>query len=177
MKHTINGKRATSNDELMRYLESIINEGDSILDLGCGPKLYSDPFKEKCKKIITIDAWASVNPDIVADLETADVSSLVNNEKFDYVLMIDFIEHLDKSAGLHLIETAKKLANKKIILLTPLEEIWDDNHKNVNDPSLWCFGNTFDIHKSLWTTEDFVGWESLNLRGLHHYFVGTFSND
>ena len=88
MKHTINGKRATSNDELMRYLQSVINEGDSILDLGCGPKLYSDPFKEKCSKVVTVDAWASVNPDIVADLETADVSALVNNEKFDYVLML-----------------------------------------------------------------------------------------
>ena len=177
MKHIIDGKRASSNDQLMKYLHSIIEDGSSLLDLGCGPKLYSDPFKDKCKKIVTIDAWESVNPDFVADLETVDLHSLLGGEKFDYVLMIDFIEHLDKDAGLRLIESVKALTNKKIVLLTPLEEIWDDNHKNVNDPKLWCYGNTFDIHKSLWHRVDFADWETLNLPGLHQYFVGVFSND
>ena len=177
MKHIIDGKRASSNDQLMKYLHSIIEDGSSLLDLGCGPKLYSDPFKDKCKKIVTIDAWESVNPDFVADLETVDLHSLLGGEKFDYVLMIDFIEHLDKDAGLRLIESVKALTNKKIVLLTPLEEIWDDNHKNVNDPRLWCYGNTFDIHKSLWHRADFADWEHLNLKGLNQYFVGTFSND
>ena len=177
MKHVINGKRASSNDQLMNYLHSTIEEGSTLLDLGCGPKLYSDPFLTKCKKIITVDAWESVNPDFVADLETVDLESLLKDEKFDYVLMIDFIEHLDKTSGLKLIESVKKITNKKIILLTPLEEIWDDNHKNVNDPRLWCYGNTFDIHKSLWHKEDFADWEHLNLPGLQQYFVGTFSND
>ena len=176
MKHIINGKRASSNDQLMNYLHSIIEEGSTLLDLGCGPKLYSDPFQPRCKKIVTVDAWESVNPDFVADLETVDLESLLMGEKFDYVLMIDFIEHLDKNAGLRLIESVKKITNKKIILLTPLEEIWDDNHKNVNDPALWCYGNNFDIHKSLWSNKDFEGWENLNLKGLHQYFVGSYTN-
>ena len=54
MKHIIDGKRASSNDQLMKYLHSMIENGSSLLDLGCGPKLYSDPFKDKCKRIITI---------------------------------------------------------------------------------------------------------------------------
>lgn len=177
MKHLINGKKASSNDQLMKYLYSLLKKGDSLLDLGCGPKLYSDPFKNICKKVLTIDAWESVNPDIVADLETIDLVSLLGNEKYDYVLMIDFIEHLDKVAGLKLIESVKSITNKKIILLTPLEEIWDDNHKNVNDPALWCYGNTFNMHKSKWDRNDFKDWEDLSLSGLHNYFVGTFSND
>ncbi len=177
MKHNINGKRASSNDELMRYLDSVVKEGDSILDLGCGPKLYSDPFKDRCSKIITIDAWESVNPDFVADLETVDLNTLLGGEKFDYVLMIDFIEHLDKDAGIRLLDSVKTLTTKKIVLLTPLEEIWDDNHKNVNDPRLWCYGNTFDIHKSLWHKEDFTDWTPLDLPSLCHYFVGVFPND
>lgn len=176
MKHVINGKRASSNDQLMKYLSSIIKTGDTLLDLGCGPKLYSDPFKGICKKILTVDAWESVNPDIVADLETANLLSLLDNQKFDCVLMIDFIEHLSKDAGIRLIEDVKKITVKNIILLTPLEEIWDDNHKNVNDPSLWCYGNTYDMHKSLWTRDDFADWVDLRLPGLDNYFVGTYSN-
>jgi 2-polyprenyl-3-methyl-5-hydroxy-6-metoxy-1,4-benzoquinol methylase len=179
VKHIINGKKASSNDEVMEFLSSLIKEGDTLLDLGCGPKLYSTPFNDRCKKILTVDAWESVNPDIVADLEKEDLISVVNNEKFDYILMLDFIEHIEKSAGIRLIEAAKKITNKKIILLTPLEEIWDSNHKNVNDPSLWCYGNSFDLHKSVWAKNDFVdlGWNSVNLTGLEKYFIGTFSND
>ena len=176
MKHIINGKRASSNDQLINYLHGIIEEGSTLLDLGCGPKLYSSPFINKCSKILTIDAWPDVNPDIVANLETDNILEVVKNEQFDYVLMIDFIEHLDKAAGLQLIDNVKKITKKKIILLTPLEEIWDDNHKNVNDPSLWCYGNNFDMHKSLWNRQDFADWEHLNLKGLNQYFVGAFSN-
>jgi cyclopropane fatty-acyl-phospholipid synthase-like methyltransferase len=175
MKHNINGKLAYSNNELLEYLKVTIEPGSSLLDLGCGPKLYSDPFKNICKKITTIDAWESVEPDIVADLETVDLISVLKGENFDYVLMIDFIEHLNKQAGLQLIENVKTITNKKIILLTPLEEIWDDNHKNVNDPSLWCYGNKFDLHKSLWHITDFSDWEQLNLKKLNNYFVGTFT--
>ena len=47
MKHNINGKRASSNDEIMKFLSSLIKDGDTLLDLGCGPKLYSTPFKDK----------------------------------------------------------------------------------------------------------------------------------
>jgi len=176
MKHIIDGKRASSNDQLMKYLISTIKPGNTLLDLGCGPKLYSNPFKEVCEKVLTIDAWESINPDIVADLETADLLLLLNNQKFDYVLMIDFIEHLSKEAGMRLIENVKKITLKNIILLTPLEEIWDDNHKNVNDPSLWCYGNIYDMHKSLWTKDDFANWVDLQLPGLDNYFVGTYSN-
>jgi len=174
MKHIINGKRAISNDRLMSYLMSTIQDNSSILDLGCGPKLYSSPFVDRASRVVTVDAWESVNPDIVADLENQSVVDVVNREKFDYVLMIDFIEHLDKAAGFRLIEDVKQITNKKIILLTPLEEIWDDNHKNVNDPSLWCFGNEFDLHKSLWHRSDFVDWQELDLQGLEKYFVGTY---
>jgi hypothetical protein len=175
MKHDINGKLAYSNNELLEYLKVTIEPGSSLLDLGCGPKLYSNPFKDICEKITTIDAWESVDPDIVADLETDDLISVLNGEKFDYVLMIDFIEHLNKQAGLRLIENVKTITNKKIILLTPLEEIWDDNHKNVNDPALWCYGNKFDLHKSMWDASDFVSWKPLNLKKLNNYFVGIFT--
>lgn len=175
MKHNINGLRASSNDYLLDYMFSIVDNDSSLLDLGCGPKLYSDPFKEKCNKILTIDAWDSVNPDIVADLEKQEIFDLVNGQMFDYIWMIDFIEHLDKDVGLKLIEDCKKIVNKKILLLTPLEEIWTDNQKNVDDPLLWCYGNSYDLHKSVWDKSDFSDWIEVKLPKMNNYFVGYFS--
>jgi hypothetical protein len=173
MKHTIKGKRASSNDALVAYLKEQVETGSSLLDVGCGPKLYSTPLLNQCLRVLTIDAWAWVEPDIVADLEQTLVSELTT-EKFDYIIMLDFIEHLDKAAGIRLIEDCKKIVNKRIFLLTPMEEIWTENHEHVDDPRLWCYGNEYDLHKSLWTREDFAEWTTITLPKFDNYFLGYF---
>jgi predicted TPR repeat methyltransferase len=58
MKHKIKGKRAFSNDQLVEYLKTTVVPGSTVLDLGCGPKLYSDPLRAQCSRILTVDAWA-----------------------------------------------------------------------------------------------------------------------
>lgn len=175
MKHIINGKSAYSSDSLLQYLLNEIQPGSSILDLGCGPKLYSSPFKARGDVVLSVDAWSEVEPDVIADLEKQDILEVIDKQ-YDYVLMLDFIEHLDKSAGIDLIKKCKTVATKKVILLTPLEQIWDDNSKNVNNEVLWCFGNVFDLHKSLWTLEDFSGWTRIDLAELNDYFVGYYTS-
>ena len=169
------GKKAISNKNLKNYLVDAIQPNTTLLDIGCGPKLYSSPFVGICSKILTIDAWDHVDPDILADLEKSNIEELVNNEKFDYILMLDFIEHLSKSAGKKLIEDCKKICNKKIFLLTPLEEIWTDNHENVENEDYWCFGNSYDLHKSIWCPEDFHEWEQIIIPGFENYYVGSYS--
>ena len=173
--HMFKGKKAKPNYNLRNYLIDIIQPHTTLLDIGCGPKLYSSPFTNICSKILTIDAWEYVDPDIVADLEKSNIEELVNNEKFDYILMIDFIEHLSKPAGQKLIEDCKKMCNKKIFLLTPLAEIWTDNHENVEDENAWCFGNSYDLHKSLWEPSDFNGWEKITIPNFEKYYVGSYS--
>jgi hypothetical protein len=174
MKHKIKGKRASSNDALVAYLKENVESSSSLLDIGCGPKLYSTPLLDQCSRVLTVDAWDWVEPDIVADLEQFVVSEIIE-ERFDYILMLDFIEHLDKAAGLRLIEDCKKIVDKKIFLLTPMEEIWTENHKHVEDPSLWCHGNEYDLHKSLWTREDFAGWTPITLPKFENYYVGCYT--
>ncbi len=173
MKHVIKGKRAFSNDLLVGYLMGAIQPNSTVLDLGCGPKMYSDPLKSQCSSVITVDGWPWVEPDIVANLETTPLLEIVA-DKFDYILMLDFIEHMDKQAGLRLIEDCKQQVNHKIFLLTPLESIWTNNHENVNNPELWCHGNKLDVHKSLWSPDDFQGWTRIHLRGFDDYYVGYY---
>jgi len=171
MEHLIKNKKAYSNDALIRYLLENIGIEDSVLDLGCGPKLYSTPLAEQGSKVLTIDAWAWTDPDIVADLENVDITTLVD-KNYDFILMIDFIEHLDKDKGIELIEKCKSITNKKMILLTPLEEIWTENIENVTNETLWCYENTYDLHKSSWKISDFSEWTPIRIKGLKKYFVG-----
>lgn len=173
MKHVVKGKRASSNDLLVGYLMGSVQHNSTVLDLGCGPKMYSDPLKPQCSRVVTVDGWDWVEPDIVANLETTPLSEIVA-DKFDYILMLDFIEHVDKQAGLRLIEDCKQQVNHKIFLLTPLESIWTSNHEHVNNPDLWCHGNELDVHKSLWSPEDFEGWTRIYLRGFDDYYVGFY---
>jgi hypothetical protein len=173
MKHKIKGKRAWSDDNLVAYLQNEVASESTLLDLGCGPKLYSNPLREQCSRVLTVDAWDWVEPDIVANLETTPVKD-ITADRWDYVLMLDFIEHLDKQAGLSLIEQVKQITNKRIFLLTPMAAIWTENHENVDNPELWCHGNTYDIHKSLWTPEDFTGFTRVFITGFDDYYVGYY---
>jgi hypothetical protein len=174
MKHSIKGKRAFSNDLLVGYLMGAVEHGSTVLDLGCGPKLYSDPLKPQCSRVVTVDGWAWVEPDIVANLETTPLPDIVA-DRFDYILMLDFIEHLDKQQGLRLINECKQQVNKKIFLLTPLEAIWTENHENVDNPELWCHGNDLDRHKSMWAPEDFAEFVRIRPRYFDDYFVGFYA--
>lgn len=173
MKFKIKGRRASRNDQLMDWIYAVVKPGASVLDIGCGPKAYSTPLLSRASRVLTIDAWSWVEPDIVADLETTAIHA-ITQDRWDYVLMIDFIEHLDKTAGIRLLEDCKTITNKRIILLTPLPEIWTDNHEHVDDPRLWCHGNTYDLHKSSWSLTDFESWTRVELPSLKNYFFGYY---
>jgi cyclopropane fatty-acyl-phospholipid synthase-like methyltransferase len=173
MKFKIKGKRASRNDFLSQFINENVATGSTVLDIGCGPKAYSSPLLEQQCCVLTIDAWDWVEPDIVANVETTPIAE-ITNERWDYILMIDFIEHLDKDAGVRLLEDCKKIVNKKIFLLTPLPEIWTDNTHNIENKRIWSHGNQFDIHKSSWTHSDFEGWTEVKLPSLEKYYVGYY---
>jgi hypothetical protein len=173
MKFKIKGKRASRNDLLSQFINESVVPGSTVLDVGCGPKAYSSPLLEQQCRVLTIDAWDWVEPDIVANVETTPIVE-ITNERWDYILMIDFIEHLDKDAGVRLLEDCKKIVNKKIFLLTPLPEIWTDNTHNIENERIWSYGNQFDIHKSSWTHNDFANWVEVKIPSLEKYYVGYY---
>ena len=140
-------------DFVDHFIYHNIKPGESILDIGCGDKLRTKMLVSN--KITSVDAWEKVKPDVLLDLEKESLPFAENS--YDVVLMIDFIEHLDKEVGKRLLEEAKKVCKKKIILLTP--SFWTDNLDNVNNPELWCYQNKYDGHKSFWTNDDFKDWD------------------
>ena len=173
MKHKIKGKRASTHDLLVEWLRSDIIAGSSLLDLGCGPGMYSRAVADLCTQQLRVDAWGWVEPDVVADLENTPMTE-ITDQRWDYIFMLDMIEHLDKQAGLDLIEQCKKIVNRRIFLITPLPEIWDDNSHNVENDRLWCHGNAYDIHKSSWTEHDFAGWTRGHVMTLENHYIGYY---
>lgn len=175
IEHNVYGKKGFTNKGLVNYLRKNIETDSSLLDLGCGPRLYSNSLKDLCDKILCLDAWAEVKPDIILDLEKHKLTDFIG-VNFDYVLLLDVIEHLDKQSGYRLLNECKKLTNKKIFLLTPLEEIWSTNEENVDNHELWCHNNSYDYHKSIWSSKDFADWVEVKLPGMDNFFFGYFEN-
>ena len=155
---------------LIDVINSNLHIQDTVLDIGCGDKSLTKQFK--CKKIITLDAWGKVKPDILIDLEISDIPFSEN--VIDVIIMLDFIEHLDKDRGFIIMEQSKIVAKRMIILLTPLW--WQDNSINVNNKDMWCYGNNYDYHKSLWCLEDFKEWKRFTDNDVSDsYFFGAYT--
>ncbi len=145
--------------ELMIWLMAQVQEGDEVLDIGCGTKWYWNALKVAgAERVVGLDAWEQFEPNILLDLEKEDVP--LPHGSFDLVLMVDVIEHLSRSRGEHLLESIEKLARRKVILLTPLD--FCKNAEAVEDPKSDHYGNSHDYHRSLWTRFDFSsGWEEI----------------
>jgi len=149
-------------------LLNVIPKDAKVLDIGCGNKETSARFINR----ITLDAWYEVNPDYLIDLEKENLNFSEN--EFDEALMIDFIEHLDKSRGYDIIEQAKHVA-RRVWLLTPL--VFSDNRRNVNNPSLWCYGNEFDLHKSLWSPKELEELGFVRMPWRPNFFWGVWTEE
>ncbi len=143
--------------EFLQWLMKRISVRQTVLDIGCGQKWYY-PFLS-CKSITSIDSWEKAKPDYVMDLNIHELSIFFERKSFDVVLMLDFIEHVEKELGLTLLEEASSIARKKIILLTPL--YWDENINENGKNSL--HGNPHRAHRSLWTERDFRDWKRFRL--------------
>ena len=86
----------------------------TVLDVGCGNKDYS----KVSTSVVTVDAWPKVSPDVLVNLEEENLP--FENNSFDCVLLLDFIEHVDKDRGVELIRQAQEITRGRVYLLTPL---------------------------------------------------------
>lgn len=157
-------------NSLAEWVVNFTSPGELVLDVGCGDKRYSNYLKNFGRNIITVDAWENVSPDVCLDVTKSELP--FENNSVDHVIMLDFIEHLEKSDGEKLIESCKKICKKSIFIFTP--GWWSDNAENVNNPQLWCYGNNFDYHLSLWSENDLKDFEFYTLNGFDKYVSGIW---
>ena len=165
---------ASMETQLFSYICRLIEIHNikSILDVGCGDKKWTYRLKDCYKDcdIVTLDAWPNFEPDVLHDLNNLPLP--FSDDSFDLVLLLDVIEHLDKKNGFKLLEYLKRIC-KIIILLTPLW--WQDNLDNVTDSSTMYFNNSYNLHKSLWSSEDFKDFKRLEIGVKQNYYIGVYS--
>jgi len=156
----------------LEKLCSAIPFKSSILDIGTGPGDFIPEISGISKEVVTIDAEEKYNTTYCINLEEEDLPFEEN--RFDIVLAIDFIEHVGpKERGFELIRQMKTIAIKKVIILTPLT--WKTNEKPYKKKSSVYYHSKFVLHKTLWSVDDFIGWNRLYSEiGLKNYFFGEW---
>lgn len=90
----------------------------SVLDLGCGQNSLIKWVKVAFKTGVDIDKNAGANK-IHNKFIRNNICNIKLPEKFDAVIMLDVIEHLEKKQGRKILAKAEKWANKKVIVFTP----------------------------------------------------------
>lgn len=136
----------------------------SILDVGIGVGKYgalfreyldiwdvSKPYEERKVKLYGVEAFERYdNPiwQVYDKVFTQDVLTILpllsDLGKFDLLFLGDVIEHFTKEEGKKILT---EIEYNKLIVITP---------KNVSEQGS-VYGNSFEIHKSNWTIDDFPG--------------------
>lgn len=133
---------------VLHWIRSRCRRTDAVLDVGCGEGRYSNLG---VKHYVGVDSWPACNPSLILNLKTVDLPFAENT--FDVVLMIDFVEHLEKYRSRQLIEQAKEICSRELLVMTPIA--WDANTAAFEDPEEFHYQNPDVIHKSIWEEADF----------------------
>lgn len=129
-------------------LNWVLREEGSILDVGCGNCSPLEHVK-KNGKWIGVDAHYDAIVEskrkrihdgyIVADIRCA--RNIFGDQSFDYVVLLDVLEHLNKKSGRQLLLDLENVARKAVIISTPNGYV----HQDAIDNNPW------QRHLSGWT--------------------------
>lgn len=144
-------------------LERNLRGCTSVLDVGCGAR---SPLRHVPKKFrsVGVDAFspaiaASQREGIHDEYHRQSVVNLsFPDRSFDAVVALDLIEHLEKDAGLQLLDRLERIAGRRVIIFTPNGEVEQDPYDD----------NPWQRHLSGWTPADFQerGYRVYGVNGL-----------
>ena len=147
---------------ILGWLRAFSLSTDTVLDVGSGDGRHRDIG---CARYISLDCWPAAEPDHLLDLNHQDLPDVGASA----ILMIDLLEHLEKSRGLDILAQALALASRAVVVLTPLA--WDLNLDAFNEG--FYRGNEAIKHKSLWSLADFdQSWTRVWLPSTQDNFFG-----
>ncbi len=148
-----------------------LNGCKTVLDVGCGRAGWAkEALPRYLRYYVGVDAFKPYLIEIrksypgrrtLCDCVLSDASSLPFTQKsFDAVVAFELLEHLEKSAGLCLLEELERIASLKVIVVVPngplRQEVYD--------------GNPLQVHRSSWSSNELqkLGYQVKGIYGLRH---------
>jgi len=159
-----------SREELLPAVISRLRRAHTVLDIGSGirPQTLVQAQAHVCVEPYGpyVDVLSREHPGIVILNCTWDQAvSMIPTGSVDAVVLMDVIEHLEKSDGVRLLEKTVELARSQIVVQTPLGFL-PQGEDEVEDA--WGMdGVDWQVHRSGWLPEDFPGWDILACEQFH----------
>lgn len=174
----IPGRRAWFNDaeSLMTAARDYIQPGEVSLEIGAG--LHHNEFApaplqilgEPCDVYIPAlkeKLWKSNNATYITIQNTGqELLPQLPDKCVDTTLMIDVIEHIEKTTAKSLLEECERVTRKQIVVFTPLGFLPQEHETEID---AWGYrGAKWQKHISGWTPEDFdESWSVLVCEEFH----------
>ena len=146
-------------EDMIKISKDLVKPCVTLVDVGCGlrPYLYErsqvhiciEPFDEYID--IIKNTYSQFNMVFIKKFALEGLK-LFPNDSVDTVIMLDFIEHVEKEEGLKILKEADRIAKKQIVVFTPYGYVSNDS----GEKDVWGLnGAKFQEHKSGWLPEDF----------------------
>lgn len=145
-------------------LARVLNDCDSVLDLGCGADSPIQHLPESVKRV-GLDAFeeairkskAKGIHDEYCCADVLDAADIFGKNSFDAAVASDLIEHLPKDQGYELMQMMEKVARRKSVLFTPNGFLKQKTYNN----------NPFQEHLSGWTPSEMAdnGYDVVGMKG------------
>jgi cyclopropane fatty-acyl-phospholipid synthase-like methyltransferase len=173
---------------LTREINKYLSTTESVLDLCCGNGIVSDGFLYS--EITGVDVGEEYLSHYQSRLPNSktkiyDLSKISSSEeevfsenKYDNVLCIDGVEHLEKEQGIALIEKIEQMAIKRVIIFTP-ENVNNPDVPTLNTPkNTWGIssGDEWQIHRSAFPRTFFQerGYKVIQCNKARNVYDGTY---
>lgn len=123
---------------LGELIQKEVTQDDSVVSLGCG--IMHEIWGLKCKSFLGIDIYQPyINKmaNLGIPVVCADITKYKFIDKYDVVLALDILEHLEYIDAIDLLNKMKEIANKKIIVYTPskffnnIDKNWRGENKEI----------------------------------------------
>lgn len=143
-----------SHRHLPKIILDLVEVSDSILEIGCGIGDQTQ-YTRSAARVVCVEPH---EPYLERARERAPWANFINtdgtdffstsNEKFDSVLLIDVIEHLERDAAKELVARAIQAANKYVMAFIPYGV-------HQQDGDAWNMGGEhWQLHRTTWYESD-----------------------
>ncbi|MBN4056905.1 class I SAM-dependent methyltransferase [bacterium AH-315-J21] len=139
--------------QIIQVLQEQMKNCKSVLELGAGHFEMIDALTAPVRVGVEIHPpyieRRSCSSSVVAiRYDATKVAELFTENSFDGVILIDFIEHLEKDTALQLLDDVARIARKTIFVHCPA-----GNHPQEGD-AFGLGGEEFQLHRSSWEPEE-----------------------
>ena len=162
-------------DSLYEQGAALVKPSSSVMDIGCGVRpqtIVNSPNVLVCVEahdeyVAELRRRFAGTTTLIIQGRVPDCLHTLPDRCIDTIMMLDFIEHLEREAGLETLRECERLARRQVVVFTPLGFMPQDESGQTDGWGL--HGTYWQTHRSGWAPDDFDDrWDVVACSDFHH---------